>query len=46
MKKNATKLTLNRETLRLLDTSEIKEAVGGMPITRIGNTCDDSDCFC
>jgi len=46
MKKNATKMTLNRETLRLLEKSDIKEAVGGMPVTRVGETCDDSHCDC
>lgn len=44
MKKNAKKMTLSRETLRLLDTQkDMKAVVGGMPITVHGDSCDECD---
>jgi len=43
-KTESKKMTLSRETLRLLEKSDIKNAAGGrMPITP--DTCDDSDCY-
>ena len=43
MKKTVKKLSLSRETLRWLDKKYLKEAAGGMPITVIGRTCEDTD---
>ncbi|MEA2561061.1 MAG: hypothetical protein QOH06_2565 [Acidobacteriota bacterium] len=43
MKKKVSKLTLNRETLRNLNDTEINQAVGGWSL---GGTCDSCNYSC
>jgi hypothetical protein len=39
MKKNVKKLVLHRETLRALEESTIREAVGGVSVRTCGSPC-------
>jgi hypothetical protein len=45
MKKQMTKLTLSRETLRNLDAKEIDKVAGGLPITTSGEATYGTQCL-
>jgi hypothetical protein len=48
MKKHTKKLTLSRETLRRLATTDLAQIAGGLPTGRIPptNTCGPTGCAC
>jgi len=45
MKKQMTKLTLSRETVRNLETKELGYAVGGLPIATSGDPTLGTQCL-
>ncbi|MFL6193850.1 MAG: class I lanthipeptide [Thermoanaerobaculia bacterium] len=45
MRKQTTKLTLNRETLRRLEVKELENAKGGLPIVTSGEATYGTQCL-